>query len=488
MESKLYKRKKEIFEKEFVIVGTGDLGPTNAFVSVYNEKEVESIFGRKGTLYKSYMQIKDTIPSHVNVTMIKTTGAHAVAYFNLNSKNGEIQSDTLVLTSIYSNQLYNNVKIHAYEDRLEFDFSSYLNMENAKYYYKDYEVVGQLVNAINEDTYNAKNVVIANCSINEYTPFDSSFYIINETTRNMVGGNSGLDVTKEELYMCLEKTYDIMLGEEIHLLTVTNAFLDDEINLTYQSGRKCTFYEQLLKFLATQLKYGTVTTGFITFSPNIKVDKDVVGKIKLVLNKCRSNENLSKYSFLISIPFGELYYDNKYDYSNPLMFYSSLYLNLEPNSNTTNKYLNDTYNIKEYLDYEQIKALNEIGVVTFRHSPYFDKVVACNGVTSVTYQSEFKYIVNVSMVQTVMPVMKKELENHLGENLKTVAESNIIKEDVRKVLASFTSKEIIDKYQFDLSIDYEMCELICNLHLKTAYMVEDIEMVGKIKLEQLEEV
>lgn len=488
MESKLYKRKKEVFEKEFVIVGSSNLGPTNAFVNVSSDKEVESIFGREGTLYNSYIQIKDTIPSHISVTMIKTTGTHAVSYFNLNSKNGEIQSDALVFTSIYSNQLYNNVKIHAYEDRLEFEFPSYINIENAKYYYRNYEVVGQLINAINEDTYNAKNVVIANCSINEYTPFDSSFYIINETTRNMVGGSSGLDVTKEELYMCLEKTYDIMLGEEIHLLSITNAFIDDEIDLNYQSGRRCTFYEQLLNFLAHQLKYGTVSTGFITVSDKLKVDKDLVGNMKLVLNKCRTNENLLQYSFLISIPFGELYYNNKLAYSNPLMFYSSLYLNLEPNSNTTNKHLDDSFNIKEYLDYEQIKALNELGVVTFRHSPYFDKVVACNGVTSVTYQSEFKYIVNVSMVQTVMPVMKNELEKHLGENLKTVAESNIIKEDVRKVLATFTSKEIIDKYQFDLSIDYELGELICNLHLKTAYMVEDIEMVGKIKLEQLEEV
>lgn len=484
MESKLYKRKKEANKKECIIIGSSSFGPTNAIVQIESEKDVVTIFGIDGTLYNSYMQIKDTISENININMIKPCGSHSSAYFNLNSLNNKVESNSLILTSIYSNEIYNETNIMLDFEKITFTFHDKLNLMPISYYYKDYEIVGQLVDAINTDTYNSKNIVIANTTINEYTPFDESFYIINNETK-MSGGCSGLDYTKEELYKCLNYTYDILQGENIHLISLTNAFVDDIINV---DNNIVSFYNQLLEFNVKQLRFGIVTVGFITFSNNVIYSEDVVKEIKTIITRCKVNYLIEQMQFLVSVVYGDIFYDYKKHYSNPLMFYSSMYLNLEPGTNTTNKFLNDSYAIKDYLTQSQIKDLSDLGVVTFRHSPFYDKVVASNGVTSVTLQSEFKYIVNVLMVQTIMPVIKSELESYLGEDIKAVIESNAVKESVKKTLVDFANKEIIDKYDFNLEANYEKGELVCKLNLKSSYMVEDIEIIGKINFEQLGEV
>lgn len=485
MESKLYKRKKELDKKEFIIIGSSDYGPTNAIVQIENENDVLSVFGKEGTLYNSYNQIKNSIPKNVNVNMIKTCGTHAYAYFNLNCINGEVGTNSLILSSIYSNEIYNDTIIAIDDEKITFKFHKELMLEDVNYYYSDYEIVGQLVDAINTDTYNSKNIVIANSIINEYTPFDSSFYVINEST-TMSGGSNGLNCSNTELYKCLNYTYDILQGENIHLISLSNAFVDDEVDDI--ENNKVNFYNQLLEFSIKQLRFGIVTIGFITFSDRVEYGEYIESHIKSLLNKVKINNSTQELQFLISIVYGDIYYDYMKSYSNPLMFYSSLYLNLQPGSNTTNKSIDDSYHIKDHLTQSQIKELSELGVVTFRHSPYYDKVVACNGVTSVTLQSEFKYIVNVSMVQTIMPVIKSELESYLGEDIKAVIESNAVKESVKKTLVDFANKEIIDKYDFNLEANYEKGELVCKLNLKSSYMVEDIEIIGKINFEQLGEV
>lgn len=486
MESKLYKRVKDHNIKECLIIGDSNYGPTNAIVKINNINDVINIFGDEGSLYHSYEQIKDVIPENVGINMIKPTGTHSFANFNVNVLNDTISINALTLSSIYSNEIYNETLIKVLEDKIEFVFPEFFNIPNANYYYKDYEVLGQLLDAINTDTYNSKNIVIATTTINEYTPFDESFYAINES-KNLEGGKSGLYETPDNLYKALEKTYDIILGEEIYTLILTNAYMDDEVTYKYSDNRLCTFYEQLLRFNIKQLNFGYVTEGFITFSNRIKNDEDLVRQVKYYIDITK-NELLDNHRFLVSITYGELFYDYKTKFSNALMFYAMLYMRLEFGKTTTNKFIDNSYSIKDYLTYLDIKSLTDLGVVTFRHSPLYDKVVACNGVTSVTTNNELKYIVNVSMIQNIMPSIKQQLEKYLGENIKTVIESSLIKEDIKKHLIQFQNKGIIQNFNFVLTPNYELGELICNLSIKSAYMVEQIKIIGKIKFEQLEEI
>lgn len=487
MESKLYKRNRNLFDKEFVIIGTSGFGPTNAIVNVSSREDVYSIFGDSGTIYKSYCQIEDTLNENISVNIIKSTGEYASAYFNLNVQGDDIFSDSLIFTSIYTNEIYNDVAINVLDDKIEFVFPPTLNLQPISYYYKDYEIVGQLINAINEDTYNAKNIVIANTTVNEYSSFNDSFSIIN-ISKNLSGGSSGLNVSNDEKYKALEKTLDILLGEEIYLIVATHVFVDDEVSYKYEDKRSCTFYEQILRFCISQLRFGVVTCGFITFSDKIKLNDSTLNQITSIMNKCKSNNQISAFQFLVSLTYGDLYYDFKSSISNSLMFYANIYLNLAPNTNTTNKSLDESYSLKDHLTYEQMKYLESIGIVTFRHSPYFDKVVVCNGVTSVTTLSEFKYIVNVGMVQTIMPAIKLELEKYIGHDLKSVIDSSNVKDDVKKVLTKYANEEVIDKYEFGLVANLDDGELICNLTLKTAFMVEDIKLIGKINFDVLEDI
>lgn len=487
MESKLYKRNKNLFNKELLIIGTSNFGPTNAIVNVSSREDVYTIFGSEGSIYSSYCQIENTLNENISVNIVKSTGEYASACFNLNVQGDNIANDSLIFTSIYTNELYNDVVINVLSDRIEFTFPQMLNLKPISYYYDDYEIVGQLINAINEDTYNAKNIVIANTTVNEYLSFNNSFSVIN-TSKSLSDGLSGLNCTVDEKYKALEKTLDIISGEEIYLIAATHVFVDEEISYKYEDNRSITFYEQILRFCISQLRYGIVTCGFVTFSDKIKLNYNTLSQITSIMKTCRSNNQISSFQFLVSLTYGDLYYDFKSSFSNSLMFYANVYLNLAPNTNTTNKYLDESYSLKDNLTYEQMKYLESIGIVTFRHSPYFDKVVVCNGVTSVTTLSEFKYIVNVGMVQTIMPAIKLELEKYIGEDLRSVVDSSNVKDDVKKVLTKYANDEVIDKYEFGLVADFDNGELVCNLTLKTAFMVEDIKLIGKINFDVLEDI
>ena len=501
--------------KHIYLLGSAEFGPTNEPIMVRSTVGLYNKFGKHGTLIDAFHALKYTNKNNI-VYLVKTTGEHASAYLNINIPDGEIIQDGFILHSSESNEIFNDIEIIVDIDCMTFKFPHELEIENKKYYYKDYRTIDEFASTINNDTKNHKNYIYAYYTVDSSTPIQDAFYVCNQTNISMYGGQCGLNYSKNLLYNCLERTYEMLESHDIDIIIPVDAFMDDIYpddseaseyqydKRYYQStkdyltedftGTRLSFMNQLIQFCIRQLNFGLVTNGIIGYNSSYKYWSNYLSEADDIarMYKACYEYNLSCcknpfYAFLVSVVGGDIEYNKGTIIDNGYFAYAALCANTIITSGTTNVPISNSINLYHEFSEEVLKELADTGIVTFRHSPLYNTPVVYDGITASTENENLKLYCNVRMIQMCMSYINKLFQYYIGMNMVTLIEDGIINTDLKSILTKLSDVGIITNYDYTIIPSYKKGEIKVYLNLMTCYMVKPIQLCSVINVEFEEE-
>lgn len=501
--------------KHIYLLGSAEFGPTNEPILVKSTIGLHNKFGKHGTLIDAFHAIKYCSRDNL-VYLVKTTGEHANAYLNVNIEGGEVIQDGFTLTSSESNELFNDIEITIDVETMTFSFPPELGLKPIIYKYSDYLTIDELCRAINKDTKERKSYVYAYYSVDSYTPVEHAFYACNPSTVYMYGGQCGLGYSKNLLYNCLNRTYEMLESHNIDIIIPLDAFMDDiypddsedqlhGYGMRYYhstkdylsedfTGRKLSFLDQLIDFCIKQLNFGLVTNGIIGYNSSYKYwsrylsEADDIAKMYKACYRynmeCCTN---SFYSFLVSVVAGDVEYNKGTIIDNGYLAYAALCANTIITSGTTNVPIADSLSIWQEFSEDVLKDLATTGIVTFRHSPFYKTPVAYDGITAFTENESFGLYCNVRMIQMCMSYVNRLFQFYIGHDIVKLIEENIIKDDLTTILTRLVKGGVITTYDFTLVPTYVKGEIKVYLNLMTCYMVKAVQLCSTIHVDFAEE-
>jgi len=506
----------DIYGKRIYILGSAEFGPTNEPILIKSTAGLYNKFGKQGTLINAFHALKYTNKAS-KVYLVKTTGEHATAYLNVNIQDGEIIENGFTLVSSQSNELFNDIKVLVDIDKITLIFPKDLSTNNIEYLYQDYPTLEKLTNAINKDTKQKRSYVYAYCTVELSTPTKHALFSCNATEVFMYGGQCGLNYSKNLLYNCLTNTYNILESHDIDIVIPVDAFLDDIYpddsknapylyNKTYYqsskdyltedfTGRQLSFMNQLLQFCIVQLNFGMVTTGIMGFNPGYKLwsnylsEADDIAKMYMAcyeynLSCCQN----TFYAFMISVVAGDIRYNKGTITDNGYFAYAALCANTIITTGTTNLPVSNNVSLYQEFSENVLKELADMGIVTFRHSPLYDRVVVYDGITASPENENLKLYCNVRMIQLCMSYINRLFQFYVGYNIIMLIKNNTIIDDLNNILTYLSAKGIITSYDFTIVPFYAKGEIKVYLNFMTQYMVKAVQLCSVINVEFEEEV
>lgn len=499
--------------KKLYLIGSAEYGPTNEPVRIKSTVGLYNKFGKTGTLIDAFHAVKYTAQNN-EVYLVKTTGEHAIAYLNVNIVDEEIISNAFILMASESNELYNDVKIEIDIDSMTIVFPNDLNVPEHRltYDFNEYYTIELLANAINKDTKNKRSFINANYMVDPSTRTKDAFYVCNPDIVSLYGGQCGLGYTKNLLYTCLNRTYDILESLPIDIVIPVDAFLDDlypddseddqwQYNMKYYQstkdyltpdtlGNPRSFMNQLIEFCMKQLNFGCVTTGILGFNPvssyttdYLYESDDVAEMFKHCLEYNRHMCINPAYSFLVSCVAGDIGYNKNTIIDNGYLAYGAFNASIQVNIGNTNIPVSDNIRLYNEFSEEVLANLASHGIVTFRHSPLYNSVVVYDGITAVTREdSQLKLYCNVRMIQMCISYLNRLFQFYIGLNLRNLIEKRIIHNNIDNVLSILESKNVITNYKYSLEPNYREGTLIVNLDMLTNYMTKSLKINSVINI------
>ena len=496
----------ELHGRKIYLLGSSEFGPTNRPVLIKSLGQLQKRFGLKGSLIDAFQSVKEASQEN-DVYVVKTTGTHAITYFNVNISDGGIMEDGFVLKASESNEAYNNVKITLHEEELTFHFPVEFGSQVRIYRFEEYELFGQLVSAINTDTENGLNLIHAQCLVDPSTPLLGSLAPCNPEEVFLYGGDSGLSYKKNQYYHALQQSYDLLEGSDVDVIVPVEAYMDDVAperysygqaeygTLFYQDDRDylttkdgnplLTYYGQLLDFCARQMRFGLITHGVMGFNPTYdpslfgQEDEYIFRVVEASLALNFQDTTYEDLRFLVSVVAGDLGYRYGQSVSNGYTAYAGLIASLSVPSNTTNVPLPESILLFNEMEEGTLRRLADMGVVAFRHSPFFERVVVFSGVTPAeSTKTDLHLLCNVRMVQLVISYVRKTLEGYIGEDITGVIENGVLRKDVEYILNILATKDVLLSFEVDFRVNWEEGELRFILVLQTQYMIEGVKVEG----------
>lgn len=502
--------------KRIYLLGSAEYGPTNEPILVRSTVGLYNKFGKNGTLIDAFHALKYTSKNNM-VYLVKTTGEHSMAYLNVNIDNGgEIIEDAFILHSSESNEIFNEIEILVDVDGMTFKYPDGLGLPNKKYIYANYRNIQEFTDAINTDTKNRKNCIYAYFSVDASTPVENAFFVCNPTIVYMYGGQCGLGYSKNLLYNCLERTYEMLESHDIDIIIPVDAFMDDiypddspgmehRYNKAYYqstkdyltenfAGQPQSFMDQLIQFCVRQLNFGLVTNGIIGYNSSYKHWSKYLSEaddIARMYTACY-DYNLACcknpfYAFLVSVVGGDIQYNKGTIIDNGCYAYAALCADTIITSGTTNIPISNSISLYHEFSEEVLKELADKGIVTFRHSPLYNTPVVYDGVTGTTEDENLKLYCNVRMIQMCMSYVNKLFQFYVGHNMVELIEEKIIDADLNIILSYLRNAEIITSFDYTIVPSYNQGEIKVYLNLATCYMVKPIQLCSVIDVEFAEE-
>ena len=501
--------------KHIYLLGSAEFGPTNEPIMVKSTVGLYNKFGKHGTLIDAFHALKYASKNNT-VYLVKTTGEHANAYLNVNIQDGEIIESGFTLTSSESNEAFNDIQILVDLTGLTIIFPEDFNMKSLKYEYKKYPTMDKLASAINKDTKNKRSYVYAYYSVDPSVSTENAFFVCNPTMVSMYGGQCGLEYSKNLLYNCLSRTYEMLESHEIDIIVPVDAFMDDiypddseslqsAYNMRYYqstkdyltediAGNRLSFMNQLINFCIVQLNFGIVTTGIIGYNSSYKQTSDYLYESDEIaqMYKACFEYNLSCcdnpfYAFLVSVVAGDIKYNRGTIIDNGYLAYAALCADTIFTTGTSNVPISETISLYHEFSEEILQDLANTGIVTFRHSPLYNQVVAYDGITASPEHENLKLYCNVRMIQMCISYINRLLQYYVGQNMYKLIKENIMVDDLTNILDVISSKGIITQYEFEIIPDYARGEVKIYLSLLTCYMVKAVKICSVINLEFAEE-
>lgn len=505
----------DLHGKRIYILGSAEFGPTNEPTLCKSTAGIINKFGSNGTLIDAFHKIK-YVSKDNKIFLVKTTGEHSSIYLNVNVFGGEVIHKGFIITASESNEIYNEVKVVVETDRIEFHLPKELNLPVYRYYYDKYPYIEKLANAINADN----NKIFVNYIVDPMTRTDVAFFPCNPYELYLNGGYCGLEYTKNMLYNCLQRTYEILESEDIDIIIPVQAFLDDaypndmysdeihygkkyyQPNKDYLSentlGAPLSYMNQLINFCLTQLNFGVITHGIMGFNPSYKEWSDIYNSSNDIakMYKACFNYNLKCcnnpfYSFLISVVGGDINYNMTYT-DNGYLAYAALCAKTVISEGTTNIPISDTISIHHELEEECLSELSDNGIVMFRHSPLYNTPVIYDGITAFISSKDFpnnelKLFANVRMVQLAISYLNKLFQFYVGMNINDLMINKIINSDIETILGALVNNNVLTKYNYNIVPYYNWNEIRVYLNLESRYMIKPITICPVINVKYGEE-
>lgn len=501
--------------KHIYLLGSAEFGPTNEPILIKSTVGLHNKFGKYGTLIDAFHALKYTSKDN-QVYLVKTTGEHATAHLNVNIQGGEIIESGLTFVSSQSNEAFNEVEIVVDIDRITFIFPDDILTNDVVYKYNDYPTIDKFCEAVNKDTKLKRSYIYAYYTVDSATPIKHALFACNPTSIFMYGGQCGLNYSKNLLYNCLERTYEILESHNIDIIIPVDAFMDDiypddkgaseyQYNRRYYqptkdyltedfTGKQLSFMNQLLQFCIKQLNSGWVTTGIIGYNPSWKYASDYLYESDELarMYKACFEYNLawcdnSFYSFLVSVVAGDIRYNQGTIIDNGYLAYAALCSKTIITSGTTNIPISNTISLYHEFSEEVLKDLADTGIVTFRHSPLYETPVIYDGITASAEHENLKLYCNVRMIQMCMSYVNRLFQFYIGHNIVDLIEQDIIDTDLGNILNIIKSRGIITSFDYSLAPNYAKGEIKVYLNLMTCYMVKAVQICSVINVEFEEE-
>lgn len=503
----------KLLGKRIYILGSAEYGPTNEPIRIKSTVGLYNKFGKQGTLIDAFHKIKYTTKNN-EVYLVKTTGQHSVAYLNTNVLDGEIITNSFILMASESNEIFNDVTIEIDTDSLTIVYPDDLNVPSHRltYDFNDYKNIELLSNAINNDTRNKRSYINANYTVDPSTRTKDAFYCCNPDVVGLYGGQCGLNYSKNLLYTCLDKTYELLESLPIDIIIPVDAFLDDlypddseeqqyQYNMKYYHtdkdylspdtfGNMRSYMNQLIEFCIKQNNFGLVTTGILGFNSvhswtsNYLYESDEVAEMyKHCLEYNRHLCLNEGYSFLVSVVGGDIGYNYNTLIDNGYLAYGAFNASIQINTGNTNIKMSDSIRLYNEFSEEVLSDLASNGIVTFRHSPLYDTPVVYNGITATSRQeSPLKLYCNVRMIQMCIAYLNQLFQFYIGLNLVELIDKSIMSKNIEDILNILVSKSVINRYDYTLDPNFRNGTLTVNLSLLTNYMTESLKISSIINV------
>lgn len=499
------------YGRSIYLLGTARDGPVNQPILVTSERQVLQTF-IEGELVKAYQQAV-TISNNIAIHLIRISGKYSTVKLNSNT-DGYIKPN-LIIRSKYAGSLYNDIVVGINEDGISFKLPETKGGATISYRWSDYPILHLLIQAINQDTKLGNNQVYISCR----EPTDSSVGLLgyNPSQINLSGGEDGLDIDKDERFICLEQTYEILEGIHTDIIVPLNAYFDDiyspalygvskygeqtytspgnylSLVDTQNNNSPVTFHGQLSKFCERQLQSACLAHGIIGMrsiaNPDSLIRQEYSYIGQLIEYSCMKtryglgetiNDEFIDTGYFVSIVAGEIIFNagtSAEYYDSAATAYASLVTSTNLGTSPTNKQLPHCKLRYEFSDKEN-EYMATIGVVTLRNS-IRKGVVIYNAVTATLYDSPIHQVTNVRAIQIATILSKQALDSSVGGAVIDAVKTQQIEKNVKDVMKSLVKISILDDYTVIVDLDLATGKGHIDLAVLPRYAVEQLHINGQ---------
>lgn len=458
------------------VIGTSESGPINEPIRISSLQDVISYFGNTGSLIESYRVLEGCLQNKMhdlNLYLVKTSGRYS--YVNIGSI---LEIRTTTTTPELSEAI-----VEVKGKNIIFFYPN-MNIERV------YKIRGeQTLQDINSDELNPAMVHKVHGDIDDVLDGVYKFSIPKQ----------GLDLNKNELFMDLRTTLELLEGLQINNIVLPDVYFDDhhpsftfedfkheeekviiteeKDTLTLTEGKEETSFHKLLSnFCRKQLGVGVSTHGFIGVSPKDFSHMSYEDKESFV-NKFVENfvsKQRKTNGCFISVAFGDVDYRGKLSsYSLVLAAISALSL---PQESITNKKLpKSIVRFPTELSDNSLKLLAESGLSTYRYS-FLNGYVAYTTTTFSNPDSDYFYLETIKTAGHVVYKLNKAMKKYIGKPKELVLSNTDLIKTVENTLVLLKNNNTIEDYEFKFEVVHDGLRL--KLELTT------VKHLQKLKIEQ----
>lgn len=441
-----------------LLMGKSKSGPINSPVYIKNMKEAEAIFGDKeyGDLVRAFDHASRN--SDITIYLMRVTGEYARG--SLLGIVDNTEQPVVKFRSIYGGDDFNYISYRvqdvtvndgSVQTALVFENPNGINVA---YPLSEFATLQELVTAINVATRQGEGLLVASTAYPQLST--DTLLTLNDESRLLIGGSDGLDVTKDELYMALDVSYEILEGFEVDIVHPVSARFNDtypgyfygkdasygqavygdyadgdflKLIDTENDNRPVTFHEQLITFCRRQEQSGIMTHGIIGLR-RISNMKALSREGSYLIQLLDTTAFRTRYGLVDQI-FGQIYDKGHYvtvfgseftfdegtenEYiENGAALYAGFVAAIPAGTTTTNQSLPEGITLRHEFSGSEIRELAVMGVTVARNSVRKGLVIA-NGVTAALFESELHFIGNVRMVQHALNAVNAAVDDLIGE-------------------------------------------------------------------------
>lgn len=499
----------EFFTKRLYILGEAREGPTNEPVYIDSINKCMGIFG-DCKLTRTWFEAYQSQRNNIDYYCVRINGEPSYLTLKGETEKNIIYNNALCLSTYCSGQKWNNTRVQITAEAITICNPHLAGGGYVEFPFAKFPILGLLEGAIN--TCFEKQMICTKAYTKQF--FKSSYDLVRYykpilgTNIYLQGGEDEINNSKNSLYALYNKSYNIIEGQYIDVLLMSDVYFDDFIpefneeekeygKLFYNAGRDYltngnSFHSLLISFCKRQLRNGIITHGVLPLNPVENIEDYISSKAyssKVIIatamkDRIGITEGDNDDGKFISITAGDFEYidpyGNKY-YSNSAPAYSALICSQTNSNSTTNKLIPYIENMRYYFEDEELTTLSKLGITTFRKSMYKGGIVVTNGVTASLYNSPYHTLANMRMCQLIMTTFRMRYDEYIGENLTILTRDNVLQKVADELVKVLLELKLAKDIKARVAVN-DFGYMRVYLDIKPFYSIEYISAQTTIKL------